>query len=52
VDADIIIVLEMGKILEMGDHQTLLSKKGAYYQLYKNQFFKENTKIETLLKDS
>jgi ATP-binding cassette subfamily B protein len=51
VDADVIIVLEMGKILEMGDHQSLLSKKGSYYNLYKNQFFKSTERIETLLKE-
>lgn len=51
VDADVIIVLEMGKILEMGDHQSLLSKKGSYYNLYKNQFFKATEHIESLLQD-
>lgn len=32
--ADRIIVLEEGKIAEIGDHQTLLSQKGVYTQLY------------------
>ena len=29
-----ILVLEMGKIIERGDHQELLEEKGRYYQLY------------------
>ena len=41
VDADIIIVLDMGKIIEMGTHQELIDKRGHYFELYKNQFFKE-----------
>lgn len=52
VEADLIVMLEMGKIIEMGDHQTLINKKGAYYQLYKNQFFKEQGLIEDWLSQS
>jgi ATP-binding cassette subfamily B protein len=52
VDADLIILLEMGKIIEMGNHKSLIAKKGAYYDLYKNQFFKEHEKIETLLEEN
>lgn len=37
-NADEILVMEDGKVLERGDHQTLLAKKGAYYQLYRLQF--------------
>jgi len=36
-NADNIIVLEKGKIIEQGNHQTLTSLKGSYYQLVKNQ---------------
>ncbi len=32
--ADEIIVLDKGRIIEQGNHQELLEKKGAYYQLY------------------
>jgi len=39
--ADNIIVLHQGKILEQGDHQTLLSQKGRYYQLYTLQYQKK-----------
>lgn len=41
VHADIIVMLEMGEIIEMGTHQELIEKRGAYFQLYKNQFFAE-----------
>lgn len=36
-NADQIIVLEMGKIVERGTHQTLTAKRGAYFNLVKNQ---------------
>jgi ATP-binding cassette subfamily B protein len=35
--ADQIIVLEQGHIIERGTHQELIAKAGAYYQLVKNQ---------------
>ena len=37
-DADIILFMEQGNIIEQGDHQTLLAKKGAYASLYYSQF--------------
>nr|WP_298994784.1 peptidase domain-containing ABC transporter [uncultured Allomuricauda sp.] len=36
-NADQIIVLERGKIVEQGNHRELTSKKGLYYSLVKNQ---------------
>lgn len=45
VNADIIVMLEMGKIIEMGNHQELLAKRGAYYELYRNQFFREKERM-------
>jgi ATP-binding cassette subfamily B protein len=36
-NADQIIVLEKGKIIEKGDHQSLTILKGSYYNLVKNQ---------------
>ena len=39
--ADQIIVLSHGEIVERGNHQELLAKKGRYYQLYTLQFNKE-----------
>ena len=37
-NADIIIVLDKGDVVEVGNHQELLAKKGFYYNLYNSQF--------------
>lgn len=37
-EADRIYVLENGRILEKGNHQSLLVKRGKYYELVKSQF--------------
>lgn len=37
-DADIIVVMDQGGIVESGDHDTLLSQKGKYYELYMTQY--------------
>ena len=39
--ADRILVIDDGRIKEMGSHSELLRKKGAYYNLYTNQFQEE-----------
>lgn len=39
-DCDKIIVLEQGKIVEQGNHQTLLQKDGKYQEFYQNQAHK------------
>jgi ATP-binding cassette subfamily C protein CydD len=31
-DMDLIVVIEDGKVAEIGNHQELIQKKGAYYQ--------------------
>lgn len=36
--ADVILVMEKGKIIEQGTHQALLARKGFYYRLYHSQF--------------
>ena len=36
-NADRIIVLDSGHVVETGDHDSLIGKKGAYYNLVKNQ---------------
>ncbi|MDK0735172.1 ABC transporter ATP-binding protein [Clostridium perfringens] len=37
-DADIILFMKYGEIVEMGDHESLLKKKGYYYSVYCHQF--------------
>nr|WP_302599602.1 ABC transporter ATP-binding protein [uncultured Cellulosilyticum sp.] len=37
-DADLIVVLDKGHIVEMGNHKQLLKQKGNYYELYMTQF--------------
>lgn len=37
-DADLILVMKDGDIIEQGDHQTLLAKEGFYAALYNSQF--------------
>ena len=33
-NSDVIMVLEQGRIIERGSHESLLEQKGRYYQLY------------------
>lgn len=49
VDADEIIVLNDGKILERGKHDDLLAKKGEYFAMWSKQ--QEVTKIEKKLQE-
>ena len=37
-DADNIVVIENGRVAEMGNHDELLAAKGCYWRLYQNQF--------------
>ena len=37
-EADKILVLKDGQIIEQGNHQSLLADKGFYYELYNSQF--------------
>ncbi len=41
VNADVILVLDKGQIIERGVHSELLAKKGFYYDLYMSQFKKQ-----------
>lgn len=36
--ADVILVMKDGKIIEQGNHEGLLAKKGFYYNLYQSQY--------------
>lgn len=40
-DADLILVMDKGSIIEQGNHQTLLAKGGFYADLYNSQFSEE-----------
>lgn len=37
MNADQIVVLEKGKIIEIGDHKSLVEQKGSYFELVRNQ---------------
>ena len=37
-DANVILVMEAGRIVEQGNHEELLAAQGAYYHLYQSQF--------------
>ncbi len=41
-NADLVLVVEGGQIVERGRHEELLAKKGAYYTLYMRQFVNQN----------
>ncbi len=41
--ADVIVVMDDGRIVEQGDHATLLAAQGVYTQLYQAQFEDEQT---------
>lgn len=37
-NADCIMVMEQGRIIERGNHEQLMEEKGKYYQLYTGKF--------------
>ncbi len=37
-NADVIMVMDQGRIIERGNHQRLIEEKGRYYQLYTGAF--------------
>ncbi len=45
-DADLILVMEHGDIVEQGDHDELIARRGAYWRLYQSQFEQAATDID------
>lgn len=43
VDADVILVLDHGRIMEKGTHSELMKLKGMYYELFTSQAIAEKT---------
>ena len=50
-NADRIIALVNGEIVEEGNHEVLMAKKGEYYRLYNLQFKDEGNSNDRLAKD-
>lgn len=46
-NADTILLVNDGKIIERGTHEELIKKRGAYFDLYLKQFREENVKKST-----
>nr|WP_120493778.1 ABC transporter ATP-binding protein [Microbacterium phyllosphaerae] len=42
-DADLILVMEQGDIVEQGTHEQLIAARGAYWRLYQSQFAQSGT---------
>ena len=42
-DADKIVVMDQGRVVEMGNHEELLERQGYYYKLYMTQFAGKET---------
>jgi ATP-binding cassette subfamily B protein len=49
--ADVILVIEKGRIAEQGAHAELLAKRGRYWELYTNQFAADLERAVLHLKD-
>jgi ATP-binding cassette subfamily B protein len=45
-DADTILVMEHGAIVEQGNHDDLMAAQGAYYRLYQSQFAGAAAEVE------
>jgi ATP-binding cassette subfamily B protein len=47
-NADLILVMQHGDIVEQGSHEDLLAKQGAYYDLYMSQFSKQGEEAASI----
>ena len=45
-DADLILVMEQGDIVEHGTHTELIAREGAYWRLYNSQFEQAATDLD------
>jgi ATP-binding cassette subfamily B multidrug efflux pump len=45
-DADLILVMEAGDIVEQGSHEQLITREGAYFRLYNSQFEGASTDLD------
>uniref|UniRef100_UPI003988E8CD ABC transporter ATP-binding protein n=1 Tax=Conyzicola sp. TaxID=1969404 RepID=UPI003988E8CD len=50
-DADLILVMEAGDIVEQGTHEQLITREGAYYRLYNSQFEGASTDLDAEFAD-
>jgi ATP-binding cassette subfamily B protein len=48
-NADLILVMDAGRIVEQGTHAELLERRGAYYDLYNAQFARPMIEEEALV---
>ena len=48
-NADLILVMQHGDIVEQGSHEELLARKGFYYDLYMSQFKKHVDEVDALV---
>jgi len=46
-NADIIVVMNHGRVVEQGNHKELMAKKGFYYDLYMSQFIGTNLEVKS-----
>ena len=49
LDADLIYVIDNGRVLEKGSHKTLMKNKGLYSKLYKLQFAAQKSSINKIV---
>ena len=45
-DADVIVYMESGNVLERGSHDALMASRGAYWRLYQSQFETDPTDLQ------